>query len=207
MSELRRTYTTVDARDRILEGALAVFARRGFDGAKTREIAKEAGVSPALIHHHFNDKETLWDLVGERISDEFVEFVSVALENEQGQPEDVRAVVERYLRYWRTHPRALRFHIWRLMGAPEHERRRRSQQLNSIYVPFFKKAQENGAIRADIPAGLAMITLGGLIQFYLNSDQEIDDALAVTGDAPLDDDHLLDYLCSLIEPHQAPNGS
>jgi AcrR family transcriptional regulator len=73
MSELRKVYTTVDARDRIVEAALTVFAQRGFDGATTREIAKEAGVSSALIHHHFKDKESLWKLVGERISEEFVE--------------------------------------------------------------------------------------------------------------------------------------
>lgn len=43
----------------ILGAAKRVFARLGFEGAKTKDIAKEAGVSEALIYRHFPSKETL----------------------------------------------------------------------------------------------------------------------------------------------------
>src|ERR1700687_4190010 len=48
------------ARERILAAALAVFAERGFDGARTREIAERAGANLGLIKYYFNDKEKLW---------------------------------------------------------------------------------------------------------------------------------------------------
>jgi len=48
------------ARDRILRAALEVFAERGFDGARTREIAERAGANLGLITYYFKSKEQLW---------------------------------------------------------------------------------------------------------------------------------------------------
>jgi AcrR family transcriptional regulator len=199
MSELRKVYTTVDARDRIVEGALTVFARHGFDGATTREIAREAEVSVALIHHHFKDKESLWKLVGGRISEEFIESLAAASDPAlAGTADGLRQMVAAYMAYWRQHPRALRFQLWRVLGAPKEERKSRSEHLNRMFVPLFEEAQRAGCIRQDVPAGLLMITLGGLIQYVLHSDVETHDALAVTGAQPMPDDATLDYLWSLI---------
>ncbi|WP_454689810.1 TetR/AcrR family transcriptional regulator [Achromobacter aloeverae] len=199
MSELRKVYTTVDARDRIVEAALTVFSNLGFDGATTREIAREAGVSSALIHHHFQDKETLWKLVGSRISEEFVEAMTASTDPAlKGTTEGLRKIVAAYMGYWRQHPRALRFQLWRVLGAPREERKARSESLNKMFVPAFEEAQKAGQLRQDVPAGLLMITLGGLVQYFLHSDVETNDALAVTGAPPLEDDEALDYLMSLI---------
>lgn len=198
MTELRRVYTTVDARDRILEAALTVFAEVGFAGATMRAIADAADVSPGLIHHHFKDKESLWHLVGERISEEFLEGVSSSEHVVDTAEAALRQTLANYQKYWKEHPRALRFQLWRVLGAPEEERKARSKLVNQHFVPKFKHAQEAGIVRDDIPAGLAMITTGGLIQYFLHSNIETSDAIAVTGDSPFDDEKLLDYLLGLI---------
>lgn len=44
---------------RIRDAAIDVFGRRGFEAASVREIAREAGVSPALVMHHYGTKENL----------------------------------------------------------------------------------------------------------------------------------------------------
>jgi AcrR family transcriptional regulator len=44
----------------ILDAAREVFAGQGYDGATIRSIAAEAGVDPALVHHHFGTKEDLF---------------------------------------------------------------------------------------------------------------------------------------------------
>lgn len=201
-SELRRVYTAVDARDRIVEAALSVFSDQGFAGATMRAIADTADVSPGLIHHHFKDKENLWRLVGERISSEFLEAVSEGVETADAA-ESLRRMMANYQRYWREHPRALRFQLWRVLGAPVEERKARSKHLNEHFVPTIARGQDAGVVRTDIPAGLAMITVGGLIQYFLHSDIETEDAIAVTGDKPFDDDRILDYLLGLIAPDRA----
>jgi len=49
-----------ERRTQILEAALGLFADKGFSGAKTRQIARVAGVSETLIFQHFKTKEDLY---------------------------------------------------------------------------------------------------------------------------------------------------
>lgn len=43
----------------ILEAALKIFARKGFFGARTDDIAKEAGVSKGLLYWYFESKDAI----------------------------------------------------------------------------------------------------------------------------------------------------
>jgi AcrR family transcriptional regulator len=52
----------------ILAAAEVVFASHGFEGAPMREIAKRAGITQALVHYHFENKENLWEEVVKRRS-------------------------------------------------------------------------------------------------------------------------------------------
>lgn len=57
---MARTATVVeDRREQIIEAALRVFARKGFNGATNKDVAKEAGITPGLIYHYFESKEEL----------------------------------------------------------------------------------------------------------------------------------------------------
>ncbi|WUH97349.1 TetR family transcriptional regulator [Spirillospora sp. NBC_00431] len=55
---------------RIRDAALLEFAERGVKGATIRGIAKAAGVSPALVQHHFGTKEALRKACDEYVSRE-----------------------------------------------------------------------------------------------------------------------------------------
>jgi AcrR family transcriptional regulator len=53
---------------RILDAAHAVFLRRGTAGARTQEIADEAGVNKALLHYYFRSKDRLAEAVFQRVA-------------------------------------------------------------------------------------------------------------------------------------------
>ncbi|KNY05454.1 hypothetical protein AKH00_11920 [Microbacterium sp. GCS4] len=61
MLYMRSASDDLTARARIRDAAIVAFARDGFAAASLRSIAREAGVSAALIVHHFGDKNTLRD--------------------------------------------------------------------------------------------------------------------------------------------------
>ncbi len=44
----------------ILEKVVPLFAKAGYSGISMRTIAKEVGLNPATIYHHFPDKQTLY---------------------------------------------------------------------------------------------------------------------------------------------------
>ena len=49
--------------DKILLAASKVFTEKGFAGARTRDIADEAGINLALLNYYFRSKEKLFDQV------------------------------------------------------------------------------------------------------------------------------------------------
>lgn len=49
----------IDTRAQLIEVATSAFARDGIAATSLRAIAKEAGVSPALVVHHFGSREKL----------------------------------------------------------------------------------------------------------------------------------------------------
>jgi AcrR family transcriptional regulator len=49
-----------DTRGEIVEAAKRVFAANGYDGASLRAVAREAQVDPALVHHYFDGKASLF---------------------------------------------------------------------------------------------------------------------------------------------------
>lgn len=56
-----------DRRKKLLTAALELFSRQGYRGTTTREIARRAGVSEALLFRHFPNKEDLyWSVLEEQ---------------------------------------------------------------------------------------------------------------------------------------------
>ena len=57
-----------DLRPRLLDAALTCYAARGIAAASLRDIAREAGVTPALLHYYFGDRDQLREaVVAERL--------------------------------------------------------------------------------------------------------------------------------------------
>ena len=68
----------------IVRDATDLFAKKGFKGTTTREIAGKAGISEAVIFRHFARKEDLYDaIIDFHCSDEQGEPVLIALLKEK----------------------------------------------------------------------------------------------------------------------------
>jgi AcrR family transcriptional regulator len=50
-------------REQILRTAVELFSQRGFKGTTTKEIAKAAGVSEAMVFRHFENKDALYGAI------------------------------------------------------------------------------------------------------------------------------------------------
>jgi AcrR family transcriptional regulator len=51
--------TKADTRERILDVALDLFTRQGFDGTSLRQIAEELGLTKAALYYHFESKDDI----------------------------------------------------------------------------------------------------------------------------------------------------
>lgn len=60
---VKKRLSAVQRRDQIVRTAADLFARKGFNGTTTREIAERAGISEAVIYRHFACKDDLYDAI------------------------------------------------------------------------------------------------------------------------------------------------
>src|SRR3954466_2627689 len=74
----RKRLSAEDRRAAILDAALEVFAKRGYNGASIDEIAQAAGISKALIYEHFPSKKDLHVSLLERHTQEIFERLAEA---------------------------------------------------------------------------------------------------------------------------------
>jgi AcrR family transcriptional regulator len=74
-------------RARIRDAALLEFADHGVKGATIRGIAKTAGVSPALVQHHFGTKEALRRACDEYVIESIREIKREALAGGMASPD------------------------------------------------------------------------------------------------------------------------
>lgn len=64
---------------KILEAALTEFQKKGFEGARVDEIARQAGVNKALLYYYFDSKEKILEAIFEEMKKDFVAGKSKAL--------------------------------------------------------------------------------------------------------------------------------
>lgn len=89
-----------DTRAQLIEAALDIFGRVGFEGAGTREIAKAAGANLAAIVYHFGGKEKLHLAVAEHVVSSIAGRMGPALASVSdplttGTPQTARAGLHR----------------------------------------------------------------------------------------------------------------
>lgn len=86
-----------DTYERILNCAETLFARQGYDGTSTRQIASEAGISIQTLHYHCKSKFNLYKAVIERVIVPVTEITSRHIEEmEKLAPGDNEAVLKKF---------------------------------------------------------------------------------------------------------------
>ena len=82
----RKRLTAEERREAILEAALEVFARRGYNGSSIDEIAQTAGISKALIYEHFPSKRDLHvSLLESHVQEIFERLAEAAATSDPGE--------------------------------------------------------------------------------------------------------------------------
>jgi AcrR family transcriptional regulator len=82
-------------RERLLDRAERLFARKGYRGMSMRELARACGVAPFTIQHHFGSKLALYQAVLARWDADVLALVSGALGPDRDLPAVVDSVVDK----------------------------------------------------------------------------------------------------------------
>ena len=167
-----RAAAAADKRRQILDAAIRVFARQGFNGCRVSDIADEAGVAYGLVYHYFRSKDEVldtlfterWTLLLEAIAevdrqdmpirDKLYAVASFIIDSYQHNPDLMKVIIVEVTRAANTFGRA---HLTEIRQAYEG------------IGELFRKAQEDGAFRTDVSPEFSTLCFYGAVEQLLTA--------------------------------------
>ena len=166
----RRTRRSARTRERILQAATEVFARRGFHGARVADIAEQAGIAYGLVYHHFRNKdEILAAIFSERWS-RYVQYIEEMAGSERSFREQVGHLVHFWVETWRQDPHLMTVMINEISRSYEFIE---AHDVGTVLVAFdaverlIVRAQQRGEVRDDVDAKLVTYAAMGMAEMIL----------------------------------------
>jgi TetR/AcrR family transcriptional repressor of bet genes len=96
---MARPSNTVQRREEIARAFARVMASKGYEGASLADAAREAGLSPGLVHYHFQDKRDVLLGTVSLLSRDAEQRLDAALDRAAQAPESkIVAIVDAHLR-------------------------------------------------------------------------------------------------------------
>lgn len=179
----------------ILRAALRAFAERGFDGAKTREIALDAGVNHGLIRYYFGSKPKLWKAAVDRAFIELDAALDAVMHDSAigDDRERIGLLIRDFVRFVAQNPEFIR------MMHDEGKRRgprmrwlvdRHVRRIFDAVVELAEKASGSGLLPPDIaPLHFHYILLGATTLIF----HQAEECKRLTGVDPMEDSVVDDH--------------
>jgi TetR/AcrR family fatty acid metabolism transcriptional regulator len=170
VSKLPRSEREAERRKAILRAAVEVFSRKGYQGCRIADVAKEAGVAYGLVYHYFKDKDELLGSVFESGWTAFLSRVSAALAHESDFEAKVRSVVHVAFEAYRRDPRGVKVLILEVGRSPSGGAVNRGNAFTNVIelaAGVFAHAQQQGELPAHLEPRLAAALFFGSIEMAL----------------------------------------
>jgi TetR/AcrR family transcriptional regulator, fatty acid metabolism regulator protein len=162
--------TAADKRRIILDAAVRVFARQGFNGCRVSDIADEAGVAYGLVYHYFRSKDEVLDTL-------FLERWNVLLDairetdRQEISPRDkLYAIASFIVDSYRHDPDLMKVIIVEVTRAANSFGQTHLAKIREAYeliADIVAKAQEEGAFKDTITPQFAAMAFYGAIEQVL----------------------------------------
>lgn len=157
---------------RILLASVKVFSEKGFDGSRTDEIAKLAGVNKAMIHYYFESKErlyvTLITIVFERLSLILSEFFGNF--SPETIEDDISLFIDNYVEFIRLNIKFFKMLLWELARGGDQIGRVMKEIIGEQFIVIqvqFDKAIEKGLIRPLVPRHLMLSVIATMLFYFI----------------------------------------
>ena len=168
-----------DRKQQLLETALDVFSRRGFEGTTTRELASAAGIAEAVIFRHFPTKQALYNAVldykmhSAEVQDRLA--ATQACIEARDDAAMFRTIASQVLASYRTDPRFERMILFAALEGHELALNYIRQQFFPFYQlldDYIRQRQAEGALSGLRPF-VILSALFGMAHHYAQVSQMI----------------------------------
>jgi AcrR family transcriptional regulator len=170
MATARTQTAAADKRRLILDAAVRVFARRGFNGCRVSDIADEANVAYGLVYHYFRSKDEVLDTL-------FLERWNVMLDvireldaREIAAREKLHAITSFIVDSYRHDPELMKVIIVEVTRAANsfgQTHLAKIREAHELIGGIVERAQADGEFRTTVTPQFAAMAFYGAIEQVL----------------------------------------
>jgi TetR/AcrR family transcriptional regulator, fatty acid metabolism regulator protein len=170
MATARSQTPAADKRRLILDAAVRVFARQGFNGCRVSDIADEAGVAYGLVYHYFRSKDEVLDTL-------FLERWNVLLDvireldaRDVAAREKLHAITSFIVDSYSHDPELMKVIIVEVTRAANSFGRTHLAKIREAYeliAGVVERAQERGEFKTTVTPEFAAMAFYGAIEQVL----------------------------------------
>lgn len=163
---------TDDKRQRILQAAVKVFARKGYHGARVSEIARRADVADGTIYLYFQNKEDILVSLFDEIMSEHLQDKRHHLSTLRDAPSRLLAIAETHLRLLGgNRDLAVVFQV-ELRQSIQFLERFTASWLHDYFAllqEVIEQGQREGSLRTDLPVKVVTKAFFGALDEMVTS--------------------------------------
>jgi len=148
-------------RERLLEAAVRVVARKGYAATTIGDLTKEAGISRTTFYELFGDKEACFLAAYDGAVDVLMRRVGAAYESEQRWPRRARAGLEALLETLAAEPDLARLALVDI-GAAGPTAQRHFRVAVQRLTPLFEEGRDFAPGGRNLPANTSRMAIGGV---------------------------------------------
>ena len=170
MATARPQTAAADKRRLILDAAVRVFARRGFNGCRVSDIADEAGVAYGLVYHYFRSKDEVLDTLFLERWNVLLEAIRETDRQDISPREKLYAIASFIVDSYRHDPDLMKVIIVEVTRAANSFGRTHLGQIREAYdliEAIVAKAQADGEFKDTVTPPFAAMAFYGAIEQVL----------------------------------------
>ena len=163
-------------RARILEAAIRQFSANGLAGARTEQIAEEAGVNKALLYYYFKSKEDLYSAALESVFEEVRSSSAAVLEAKYSAGERFLQIVLGNFDRSHSHPSLRSLMQQEMVRLHKGEENRLAPMAKNFFRPLWvmvDKLVEEGIALGELvpvdPTQMRYAALGANLNYFLSA--------------------------------------
>lgn len=175
-------------KDRLLQVATRLFARKGFHGTSTREITRQASTNLSSLYFHWQSKENLYvavyrhmfELLTEK-GQEIVDLLEAGLRSQKPLEEVLDPITERIFEFFDANQDLARLNLHKVLEESALAAQIEQEFENPLYHAMarcFQRLTEEGLVHVSDPE-LLPFSLENLLDRYFASPTHLERSLGL----------------------------
>lgn len=188
---------------RLLRTAIALFAKRGYDGVSVDEVVAAARVNKRMVYHYFGDKAGLYAAALSQVYSRLADIEADVFRDKPSVSDALEGIVRAYFDFLRREPEFTALLLWENLQGGIHLDKLDNALSKAPILDALRQLIDRGIasrqLRRNIDRRHMLISLFGLCQIYFSNRHTLKRSVGLDLEDPVEIERGIQNVVSLLK--------